>query len=304
MNEFTKMQAITSDGIELVKILYMILLGLLALMVLRSRTMHAAHKKNHATKQHEDTTGDANNGDDDFVFPEQPQQDHALFYALKSSCESATIHDPPFEYIPLDALETLITQQQIESELRKIEEDNPAEAEKFDRAERAKLAFWVVQNARRIFAISLQCDLKPNMLLYAMRLAKKYQFTDVCLPAPEDPNKASPPWPDRFHYRIWDPRKLEIFNDKQWMFDAAIFDKEILYYDFPARKIFPFKSIGVASEDGTFSRVYQVKVHDAHHNFSDQENVGLLHTLGSMTSDIGISDRLERAPSAERADER
>lgn len=304
MNEFTKMQAIPSDAIELAKILYLIPFGLLALMVIRSRTLYASDYKKHTTKHHGDTAGDANNGDDDFEFPEQSQQDHTLFYALQSSYENDTIHDPPRKYLPLNALETLITQQQIESELGKIEKDSPAAAKKFDRAERAKLASWVLQNARRIFAIALQCDLKSDMLVYAMRLAKRHQFTDACLPAPEDPFNAPPPWPDRLHYRIWDPVKLYSFNDKQWKFDAAVFDKDILYYDFPAQKIFPFKSIGAASEDGTFSRVYQVKVHDAHHNFSDQENVGNLHTLGSMTSDIGISDRLERAPSAERADER
>jgi hypothetical protein len=202
--------------------------------------------------------------EDDIVLPEQPQQDHWLVNTLLQSSDEATIYDPPRKYIPLDSLERYITETNIDAELRKIENENPQEASKFDQAERLRLASWIFRNARQVFATALQCDLNAVGLLYSMRLARKHKFVDKCLPAPERPNEATLPWPDRFPNLFWDQLKLETFHERQWILNAATFDEDRLHYDLPARTIFPFKSIGVPSEDGTFSRVYRVTIHDAH----------------------------------------
>ena len=286
MLDLVKFQAISLELIEVLNSLWVVPLGLLTYLLLRPHLSKAMNREPAIASQISHVSEYEIDEDDDIVLPEQPQQDYTLFNALNSQSEDANIHDPPRKYIPLSAIQSLITRAAVEVELEKMEWDSPTDAQQFTQSQRAMLASWISQHARQVFAITLQCDFRPARLVFAMRMAKKHKFVDGCLPAPDNPSMASASWPDRFHPSIWDALKLEIFTGKQWAFDAAKFENGIMYYDFPAQKVFPFRGIGVASEDGAFSRVHQVKVHDAHHDFPDQGNVGTIEFLNDISLTI------------------
>lgn len=213
--------------------------------------------------------------EDEIVIPDRPKQDHTLVNRLLQAFKEENIHDSVQKYVPLDSLIQVITKTAIHEELNKINKEDEQGAGNFDEGQRLKLASWVSSRARQVFAAVLLCDLSALDLLLTMRLAKRYEFVDDLLPVPGNPGRDADIWLRRFNRKIWTELKLERFHTQQWAVNAATFDQWKLHYEFQDKTVFPFNRIGMPSEDGTFSRVYRIKIHDAHKNFPTPGDVSL-----------------------------
>lgn len=88
---------------------------------------------------------------------------------------------------------------------------------------------------------------------------------------------------DHFEDLDWSPIQLRTFQDYQWKMLAPFFAKgkhgDVKHYLLHDQHILPFLSIDTADKNvaknaekgGGFSRVVMVRIHEAHHNFHDQE---------------------------------
>lgn len=202
---------------------------------------------------------------EDLELPEELDQDQALANSILKSCVTTTFHDPARTYLPEKSISKLISLDTIGEELEKIERSNSPEADKYDREFRSRLALWILKNARKVFAITIQSELEASNLILSMRCFRKYGFGDDQLPI-----ESSAPSTTIFPRQIWTIFKLENFYRNQWQFLAPVFTQSRYDYDLLAECIFPFTLDGAIPKDGAFSSVYRVKIHKDH-----QEILGL-----------------------------
>ncbi|KAF1850768.1 uncharacterized protein K460DRAFT_274684, partial [Cucurbitaria berberidis CBS 394.84] len=190
---------------------------------------------------------------------------------ILDSMVDGTFHDPARSYLPESAINDLIVQDTVEQELRKIEENPTKETRNFNGEFRSKLATWIVENARRVFAVTIQCDLQPRFLFFSMLLFRSQDFTDSKL---ADLQSSRPP-SQEFSNRIWKPLQLDTFFDKRWKFLVPVFSQAKYDYDLCAERIFPFTSDGAVPKDGAFSSVYRIKIHKDHQQHPGLQDIAL-----------------------------
>jgi len=181
---------------------------------------------------------------------------------------AATFHDPNRLYLPENAIKEVIVQTAIEQELAKIEKSPIEQTAKWDRERRYQLATWIHTKAPKVFAITIQCDFEPSLLLLAMAIFQKWGFTDEKLPIDD-----KPPSQHVFLPRIWNPLKIVNFRENQWKCLAPVFIQQKYGYDLKAQCIFPFTSDGAQPKDGAFSSVYRVTIHKDHHEYPEIQQV-------------------------------
>jgi len=180
----------------------------------------------------------------------------------------ATFQDPNRHYLPENAIKEVIVQTAIEQELAKIEKSPIEQTAKWDRERRSQLATWIRTKAPKVFAITIQCDFEPSLLLLAMAVFQKLGFTDEKLPIDD-----KPPSEHVFLPRIWNQLKIVHFRENQWKCLAPVFIQQKYSYDLKAQCIFPFTSDGAQRKDGAFSSVYRVTIHKDHHEYPEIQQV-------------------------------
>jgi hypothetical protein len=128
---------------------------------------------------------------------------------------------------------------------------------------------WIVNNASRIFTISVQCHLQPDYLLSAMLNFYNVGFSDAYLPIDDprasDPNAPRAPRADAFNADIWEDSRYYQFFEIQWRCLAPVFTLDRYEYNLPSQCILPFKkALDTDPRGGFFTSVFKVIVHPDH----------------------------------------
>ncbi|OAL53853.1 hypothetical protein IQ07DRAFT_596836 [Pyrenochaeta sp. DS3sAY3a] len=148
------------------------------------------------------------------------------------STESA-FTTPPKRFIPRDAIESIITLNNVQTTLGITQENDP-------------LVQFVMQHAKRSFAIAVYARINVKN---AMKWLMKINIGDSDLPF--NYTKKKSPWRGDFY-------------DNQWTFLARPFKSTELNHDFEANEILPFQEFVLVSQDGSFGDVYRAVIHDGH----------------------------------------
>lgn len=195
-------------------------------------------------------------------------------------------HDQKEQYLPNGAFSTLINQHSITSELHKVKgELTKPLAGKSKRAilkichpasNREELASWILQNAARVFAITLQCELEPISLVFAMSLFRHHNFTDRKLPIPDlaPDSRTFPPNLCGGDVKLWSRGRIRNFYDNQWKYLVPVFST--LRYDYNLlfnNYIFPFTRVDATPKTGAFSFVHKIRIHHDHQKHPNMELV-------------------------------
>ncbi|KAF2621901.1 hypothetical protein BU25DRAFT_229810 [Macroventuria anomochaeta] len=221
--------------------------------------------------------------EDDEEDEEQPQNAPLVDRILKSFV-SSNFHDPARDYLPEGCLKDLVTQSAIATELhsfdgefRSLPEDKKKkkiQKMNCDIEYREELATWILKNAPRTFAVALQCESDPILLVIAMSIFRDNNFTDESLPIPDlmPSTKIFPPAIWTSSVKLWTPVKIHNFYEKQWkclvpVFSCAKYDHDLLYDNY----IFPFTKVGAAPKVGAFSFVHRVVIRDDHQRHVNME---------------------------------
>lgn len=139
---------------------------------------------------------------------------------------------------------------------------------------------WIVSDASKVFAITMQCHLDPNFSLKSMINFYNTEFDDGALPI-DDPrallsNNSRHPRTEAFSAEIWLDQRHEEFFHFQWSCLAPVFVKEKYEYDLRNQYILPFKkAIDTGPRSGSFSNVFKVTVHEDHQKRHSSLEVGL-----------------------------
>ncbi|KAJ8117109.1 hypothetical protein OPT61_g1616 [Boeremia exigua] len=159
----------------------------------------------------------------------------------------------------------------------------------YDLEARENLATWILSNAHRTFAITVQCSLRPLHLLLTMAIFRDTGFTDEDLPL-SDPRVTTPS--TRYWKKdIWPPGKLQDFYEKQWRCLVPVFRPGKYHYDLPHNSIVPFTKTDVAPMLGAFSAVHKVKVHPEHQDHRCMQHVAIKEIQVSRANDrIGTDE--------------
>ncbi|KAF2677147.1 HET-domain-containing protein [Lentithecium fluviatile CBS 122367] len=162
-------------------------------------------------------------------------------------------------------------------------------------AQKNGLISWIHENARKIFAITVQCRLEVTYLVLCMLHFQQCGFKDTRLPVgnPRPPDKMSQPPvpPEYFHEDIWSRSMMYDFYDKQWKYLAPVFTPNQYNYNLSPACILPFTSRSGQPKAGPFGTVHRVKIH----NFWDQtpEQVPSRENIEQATKQLrGLADAL------------
>ncbi|CAO2653752.1 Nn.00g031630.m01.CDS01 [Neocucurbitaria sp. VM-36] len=175
---------------------------------------------------------------------------------------TSTFDAQPRDYLPEPRIKALITQAAIETELKRDQGYF-----EYDESERKELVDWIFTKSRKVFAITLQCDPPPSILLESMFQFQEDDFDDDSLPIkdPKSHSAVAPPLrPAGFNSTLWSDFKHYKFYKEQWTCLAPIFTPERYSYDEPSECIFPFQVDDGLPKVGAFSSVYRVRIHDDH----------------------------------------
>jgi hypothetical protein len=167
--------------------------------------------------------------------------------------ETGRFDNTPQSFLPESRVAELITRISIVEELEYEDSD-------LENGEDNDLIDFIVKYAKKVFAIALIIDVSGTTLRVAMRNFKDYNFQDESLPLSKD---ALPGLPF-FAKKPWTRLKTHNFLRDQWIFLAPVFSKTKFKLDLEPEHILPFTWVSNEAKDGTFSQVFQVKIHESH----------------------------------------
>lgn len=200
--------------------------------------------------------------------------DESAWEAFESSmCNSK--FDKARKFMPEGALRSLVTTDFVLrclGSVRHNSEDN-------------ELVSYILNRARKLFAICVYIGLSRDDLQHAMSLFRDAGFDDQQLPLGRSDSKLSTPggypnpifkssaaqsvlaslesqkskWP-----KVWRPRATRDFFEKQWSFLAPVFSNAETSVDIPALCVLPFIEKQVSMSRGSFAEVYKYKIHPDH----------------------------------------
>ncbi|KAF2825062.1 hypothetical protein CC86DRAFT_353840 [Ophiobolus disseminans] len=223
--------------------------------------------------------------DEDFGLLGKSSVDHSLSSQIVEKYVESFFNDRTYKYLPDHRIEELIDLDAIEHELGKIRGQPDVDHEKYNDDFRRDLARWILSKSRRVFAITVQCELKPRLLLLSMILFKRHGFNDEALQLQplKDPQKILV-WnpPKAFPPQIWNQSKKNTFYETQWKFLVPVFSPEQYDYDLNQNVIFPFTVIGSIPKDGAFSFVYRIRIHEGHQKHPHIHEIALKDLKVSM----------------------
>jgi len=175
----------------------------------------------------------------------------------------------------LQGSEGLVNKKVVERELVRAPKYNSYAADT-----KAELVDWIVSDASKVFAITVQCHLDPVFFLKSMINFYNSEFDDASLPI-DDPRALAdgdprPPRPEAFPADTWLDQRHDEFFQFQWTCLAPVFVKEEYEYDLRSQHILPFKkAIDTNPRSGSFSSVFKVTVHEHHQERHSASEVGV-----------------------------
>lgn len=158
------------------------------------------------------------------------------------------------DFLPEGCIGDLITEEAVLEELPALNSETPDGKE---------LLGFIQKDARKVFAIAVHSGLTGAELCDAMKLFKCNNFHDGCLPIKDiRSNKQNL---NLFRRKPWNKTRVYNFYEKQWKFLAPVFSKNKFKHDLPPESILPFIWMSSTVKEGTFSQIFQVKIHESHH---------------------------------------
>ncbi|KAK4097370.1 hypothetical protein N658DRAFT_527113 [Parathielavia hyrcaniae] len=209
--------------------------------------------------------------------------------------------EPEQRYVPENTLDQLLTKTMIKEQLS-VPENVSEEIQQ-------NLIEYIAENMKKLFAITFFAELRGRELYLAMHgfINSEPEVTDKSLPI-MDPSKhpgftfPKSPWPAHEH-------RMLLFKDCQWKFLVPVFTNNALDYEVKRQTILPFQEVeGTKAKEGTFGKVYAVRIHEAHHEAQDkQATVAVKELIAQDTApvsqdgqgDIGV-DNVRKAWDIER----
>ena len=164
-------------------------------------------------------------------------------------------------FLPAGSLEDLLTEEAI---IKELHGDSRVDLEdRLLRPENQRVVEFIIrQDAKKVFAITVINEFRGEDLKKAMRVLKKINLTDKCLPVQEEflgeqLGKYS---------KIWTPVRIHHFCREQWCFLSPVFSPQQTMFYLEPNHILPFteKSSGCDVQEGAFSQVFCIKIHPAH----------------------------------------
>jgi len=167
--------------------------------------------------------------------------------------EIGMFDNTPRPFFPECRIAELITRDSIVEELEYEDCD-------LENSEDNSLIDFIVKYAKKVFAIALMIDVSGANLRVAIKNFKAFNFQDESLPLSKD---ALPGLPF-FSKKPWSRLRTHNFLQNQWIFLAPVFSKTKFKLDLEPEHILPFTWVSNEAKDGTFSQVFQVKIHESH----------------------------------------
>lgn len=205
-----------------------------------------------------------------------------LVEQILKSFQVSNFDDLPRDFLPIDAFERLATKSAIFNELNRLggEVNNLVNSRRerllltYNNETLQDLATWVFNEARRLFVITICCDLRPSHLVLAMDCFRKTEVSDASLPL-ADPRSKPPPAPT-WVQSIWTPSRLRDFYEKQWRILVPVFGPQVYDYNFERQCTLPFLKDETAARTGAFSSVYKIKIPRQHLQYDGYAHVSSL----------------------------
>jgi hypothetical protein len=173
------------------------------------------------------------------------------------------------DFLPDDCIEQLITKDNIRKELG-LDSDRKSLTDSQE-----QLIEWIHGEAKKVFAITVQCGLKSGELLTSMEMFQKCEFNNRSLPV-ENPRGSSREPPPHFRPKVWNRIRRYNFWKHQWKCLIPVFSTDEYDYDLSSECILPFIWRAETFKEGAFSRVYMVKTHNAHQKHDELYEVKAL----------------------------
>ncbi|KAK0614520.1 hypothetical protein B0T14DRAFT_309967 [Immersiella caudata] len=188
-------------------------------------------------------------------------QDMALADRILGVLKRSQFDKDNKSFVPEGCLKCIITEKAIAEELQEAyEEADDTEADFMD------LVSFIHQEATKPFAIAVCINIEDSTLYRAMKLFKKYNFTDENLPIKQWSDKEKHQF-SSFH-KLWNRNKISLFYKHQWEFLAPVLlaaTQRQSNHDFTHDHVMPFiEKYNEGFDKGSFGQVYQYKIHPSH----------------------------------------
>lgn len=215
-----------------------------------------------------------------------PEQ-HYLADVIARSFAISTFDTQERHYLPAPCLQRhsatqsgggLVTKTAVERELRRAPQHSSYPLD--------TIVEWIVGDASKVFAITVQCHMDPEFFLASMINFYNVYFDDEALPIADpratDPRAPRPSRSEAFPSHIWADQRHDEFFQFQWTCLAPVFVAEQYEYDLRSQYILPFqKALDTDPRSGSFSSVFKVTVHKDHQKRHSSTEV----SLESLASD-------------------
>jgi hypothetical protein len=200
------------------------------------------------------------------------------------------------EFWPDQSLNDLITAEIVH---QVFNEANPA----YD----PTLVAFVVDKAKKLFAITANIDSRPQLLLARMQFFKSTGFTDDSLAAEMETSDSSGhasidnnsiPFADRLASRdptgkLWRPAAREKFSHNLWKAVSPVFSASEANYNFKTSTILPFSELNANVKGGAFSTVHKVAIYEGYYKDAAVPVSGILLASHIVKDDAKTRARLE-----------
>lgn len=187
-------------------------------------------------------------------------QELPLSTQIISRYEKSHFDQDQKDFLPAGSLEDLLTEEAIVKELRG---DSHLDLEELLLPPENQLVVdFIRQDAKRVFAITVIFEFRGEDLRKAMRIFKRINFTDKCLPVQDESLKGQL---CKFP-KLWTPARIHKFCREQWCFLSPVFSPQQTMFYLKPNHILPFteKGSGCDVQEGAFSQVFCIKIHPAH----------------------------------------
>ena len=187
---------------------------------------------------------------------EQPVGENALVDRILDQYVTSKFDDNEQDFLPEGCLAELLTQDSVRRELQRDESID------YDDDIYADLVYFILQRARKIFAIAIVIDLEGEKLRLAMSGFKYSEIGDEYLPL----NRNDQTELSCFSGKPWTRTKIRAFQSAQWAFLAPVFSRTRFKLDLEPEHILPFTWRSYDVKEGSFSHVFEVVIHPRHQN--------------------------------------
>ena len=178
-------------------------------------------------------------------------EDEFLGVLIVNEFEKSTFdrHD----FLPHDRIDKLITRPSVAHALNIDLTRNLASGDE-------RLLNFILQSAKRVFAIILTCHFRGTDLRRVMTMFRRNHFEDNALPVTNDVLAEL----DCFNKKPWSAMERRLFFREQWAFLAPVFSSDNFKMDLEPDHILPFILVDQDTKSGSFNQGFHATIHPSH----------------------------------------